>query len=110
MRSWHAGSGVIVELGRGPGALLASLASARPDLAFVGVDVSERMIGHGQRTHAAPNATLRVEPNRFHPYVVFEQERMKRRSLDEDHFRLGTFVEARSGLRNRRAAYRLHRG
>jgi trans-aconitate methyltransferase len=132
-----------VELGCGPGALIASLADERPDLRFLGLDVDERMIEHAQRAHAAPNLSFAVadleaeapaveaqivfsvdlvhhvhdldaflrnvtglltpggtwvlaEPNVFHPYVFLLQERMRRRGLDEDHFRPWRFE---TGLR-----------
>jgi hypothetical protein len=45
------------------------------------------------RAMLAPGATwVGMEPNRLQPYVFLSQERMKRRGLDEDHFRFGTFV------------------
>jgi trans-aconitate methyltransferase len=130
---------VVVELGCGPGALLASLAQSQQGLEYVGVDVSPAMIEHARTAHATGNVTFEVadlergtvplqaqvafsvdlvhhvhdldpflanvramlspgatwvgiEPNRLQPYIFLAQERMKRRGLDEDHFRFGTFV------------------
>lgn len=130
---------LVIELGCGPGALVASLAEAQPGLAYVGVDVSRAMIEHARTAHSASNVTFEVadlerealplqaqvavsvdlvhhvheldpflanvramlvpgatwvgiEPNRLQPYVFLSQERMRRRGLDEDHFRFGTFV------------------
>ena len=36
---------------------------------------------------AKDGAWTLIEPNRLHPYVFVSQERMRRRGLDEDHFR-----------------------
>jgi trans-aconitate 2-methyltransferase len=138
---------LVVELGCGPGALVASLAAAWPSLLFLGVDVEDAMVEHARRAHAAANlrferldlerekpnvevpaafsvdlvhhvhdlhAFLRnvgallvpgglwvaIEPNVFHPYVFVLQERMRRRGLDEDHFRPWRFERGlrRAGL------------
>ena len=45
----------VLEIGCGPGALLAELAAGRPELEFVGVDVEERMIGYAREAHDAEN-------------------------------------------------------
>jgi trans-aconitate methyltransferase len=138
---------LVIELGCGPGALVSSVAVARPALRFLGLDVDEAMIDHARRAHVAPNLSFEVadleteaphveaqvlfsvdlvhhvhdqdaflrnvagllapggtwvvaEPNIFHPYVFFLQERMRRRGLDEDHFRPWRFRSAlrRAGL------------
>ena len=52
--------GVVVELGCGPGDVIAGLAPARPDVVFCGVDVEPDMIEHAQRAHRAPNLTFAV--------------------------------------------------
>jgi len=147
---------LVVELGCGPGALVAALAAARPELGFLGLDIDEAMVEHAHRVHAAPNLSFEVadlqaeaprveahvlfsvdlvhhvhdqdaflhnvaallaprgawvlaEPNIFHPYVFFLQERMRRRGLDEDHFRPWRFGPAvrRAGLviERRRTAF-----
>jgi SAM-dependent methyltransferase len=36
---------------------------------------------------ATDGTWLAIEPNIFHPYILYQQERMRRRGLDEDHFR-----------------------
>ena len=155
LRRAHSGA-IAVELGCGPGALVASLAETRPDLGFLGLDVDEAMIEHARRTHVASNLSFEVadleaetpsveapvlfsvdlihhvhdhdaflanvvgilapggtwvlaEPNVFHPYVFLLQERMRRRGLDEDHFRPWRFESAleRAGLvvESRRTAF-----
>jgi 2-polyprenyl-3-methyl-5-hydroxy-6-metoxy-1,4-benzoquinol methylase len=148
--------GLVVELGCGPGALVASLAEAWPDLRFLGLDIDEAMIEYARRKHAASNLSFETadleseapdaeaqvifsvdlvhhvheldsflrnvaglfapggrwvlaEPNVFHPYVFLLQERMRRRGLDEDHFRPWRFQGAlqRAGLvvERRRTAF-----
>ena len=124
----------MLEIGCGPGALVADLASAHRDAVFVGIDADARMIEHAEKKHAQKNlrfeladfTTTRptvvadcaysvdvlhhvhdlraflqglrealrpgavwvaIEPNVFHPYIFWSQERMRRRGLDEDHFR-----------------------
>ena len=155
LRRAHSGA-IAVELGCGPGALVASLAETRPDLGFLGLDVDEAMIEHARRAHVAPNLSFEVadleaetppveaqvlfsvdlihhvhdhdaflanvvailapggtwvlaEPNVFHPFVFLLQERMRRRGLDEDHFRPWRFQPAleRAGLmvESRRTAF-----
>ncbi len=126
--------GQVIEIGCGPGAVLAELAAVHPDVAFLGLDVEEKMIVHARDHHPGPNvrfelvdlstdtpdvtgdlaysidvlhhirdlpgflrglhAALRrgatwlaVEPNVFHPYIFWSQERMRRAGLGEDHFR-----------------------
>ncbi len=147
---------LVVELGCGPGALVASLADAHSELRFLGLDIDESMIEHARRTHVAANLSFEVadlevgapsvaadvlfsvdlvhhvhdhdaflrnvagllgpggtwvlaEPNVFHPYVFVLQERMRRRGLDEDHFRPWRFQAAlrRAGLvvERRRTAF-----
>jgi trans-aconitate methyltransferase len=51
---------LVIELGCGPGDVLATLARARPDLQFLGLDVDERMIEHATSTHASANVTYRL--------------------------------------------------
>ena len=34
-----------------------------------------------------PGIWVAIEPNIFHPYILFHQERMRRAGFDEDHFR-----------------------
>jgi trans-aconitate methyltransferase len=50
-----------------------------------------------------------VEPNMLHPYVLVAQERMRRRGLDEDHFRPWRFRRALGSARlvieHRRTAF-----
>jgi trans-aconitate methyltransferase len=42
----------------------------------------------GVRSLLRPGAAwLAVEPNSFHPYIVWSQRRMRRAGFDEDHFR-----------------------
>jgi hypothetical protein len=42
----------------------------------------------GLHSVLAPGARwLAIEPNVFHPYIFWSQERMRRAGLDEDHFR-----------------------
>jgi SAM-dependent methyltransferase len=124
----------VLEIGCGPGALVAGLASVHGDAHFVGVDADARMIDHAAANHARENlrfeladfttthprvvadcaysvdvlhhvhdlgpflqgvrealrpgaAWVAIEPNVFHPYIFWSQERMRRRGLDEDHFR-----------------------
>ena len=50
----------VVELGCGPGDVLAALGRRRPDLEFVGVDVDERMVAHAQAAHGSENVTFRL--------------------------------------------------
>ncbi|MCZ7589051.1 MAG: class I SAM-dependent methyltransferase [Gaiella sp.] len=50
----------VVELGCGPGDVLAVLGLARPDLEFVGIDVDERMVAHAQDAHGSANVTFRL--------------------------------------------------
>ena len=155
----HASPGaVVVELGCGPGALVAALAEEWPALGFLGCDLEERMIEHARRAHVRPNLSfevidlqadvppspaqvafsvdlvhhvhdldaflgnvrsllgrhgvwLLIEPNSLHPYVFVKQERMRRRGLDEVHFRQLRF-RARLGpaglsVENRRTAFAL---
>ena len=124
----------MLEIGCGPGALVADLASAHGDAVFVGIDADARMIEHAEKKHAQKNLRFEladftatrptvvadcaysvdvlhhvhdlraflqglrealrpgavwvaIEPNVFHPYIFWSQERMRRRGLDEDHFR-----------------------
>jgi trans-aconitate methyltransferase len=51
---------LVVELGCGSGDVLASLAGARPDVRFLGLDVDERMIEYAKSTHASANAAFRL--------------------------------------------------
>lgn len=45
----------VLEVGCGPGALLAEIAGAHPELEFLGVDVEPRMIEHAREAHAGGN-------------------------------------------------------
>ena len=88
----HAGD-VVLELGCGPGDVLAAVAAARPDLRFVGIDVDARMIEHASDRHAAENLEFRLldlstEPTELQARVVF--------AIDVVHHvhALGPFVEA----------------
>lgn len=124
----------VVEIGCGPGSLLATLSSERPGTDFTGIDVDGDMIEHARRIYRQPNlryelidisqaeappaadfvfsidvihhvhdspgffsavrrmlpegaSWLVVEPNLYHPYIYYSQERMRRAGFDEDHFR-----------------------
>ncbi len=88
---------VVLELGCGPGDVLAAVAAARPDLRFVGVDVDARMIAHASERHAAENVEFRLldlstEPTELQARVVF--------AIDVVHHvhALGHFVEAVSAI------------
>lgn len=52
---------------------------------------------------------LAIEPNVYHPYIFYQQERMRRGGLDEDHFRPWVFEpllgQAGFALRVRRYAF-----
>jgi trans-aconitate methyltransferase len=50
----------IIEVGCGPGAMLAELASLHPDAAFLGLDVEEKMIVHARRHHSAENVAYEI--------------------------------------------------
>jgi SAM-dependent methyltransferase len=54
------GVDLVIELGCGPGALVASLAEGQPGLACVGLDVSQAMIEHARTAHSASNVTFEV--------------------------------------------------
>ena len=128
---------LVVDIGCGPGDVVARLAEDRPDLDFVGLDIDRMMVAHARRAHPGSNlqfdasmaasvpgararlvycidvlhhisdlqkflgevATLLVprglfvaiEPNIRNPYIWLHQERMRRRGLDEDHFRGAEF-------------------
>jgi SAM-dependent methyltransferase len=47
--------GMVLEVGCGPGAILAQVASEHPDAEFVGVDVDPRMIEYAREHHARSN-------------------------------------------------------
>jgi trans-aconitate methyltransferase len=138
LRAHAVPNSLIVELGCGPGSLIASLADEWPGKRFLGLDLEERMIEHARRVHVRANLSFDVvdlqieapparadvvfsvdlvhhvhdlpaflgnvrrllatggawvlmEPNMLHPYVLVSQERMRRRGLDEDHFRSRQF-------------------
>ncbi|MCC3765617.1 class I SAM-dependent methyltransferase [Glycomyces sp. TRM65418] len=65
----------LLDVGTGPGILLAALGPMRPDLRFVGVDLSADMIDHARRNladlrdrlelHAADVASLPLDDGRF---------------------------------------------
>jgi trans-aconitate methyltransferase len=46
---------LVVELGCGPGDILASVAAASPDVRFLGLDVNDEMIEYADATHASSN-------------------------------------------------------
>jgi SAM-dependent methyltransferase len=46
----------VVEVGCGPGVLLAELAARHPETAFLGLDVDPKMIDHARERHSLPNA------------------------------------------------------
>jgi trans-aconitate methyltransferase len=50
----------VVELGCGPGDVLAALGRRRPNVEFVGIDIDERMIEHAQRAHGSANVRFQV--------------------------------------------------
>jgi trans-aconitate methyltransferase len=50
----------VLEIGCGPGALLAEIAGERPELDFLGVDVESRMIEHARKAHAGENVTYEL--------------------------------------------------
>lgn len=126
--------GRVMEIGCGPGGLLASLAADRAGVEFAGIDIEPKMIEHARGRHRLPNLSfeerdlvgrplepsfdlvysvdvlhhvaplgpfvgavrqtlvpggcwLAIEPNVYNPYIWWSQERMRRASLDEDHFR-----------------------
>lgn len=56
------GKGTVLDVGTGPGVLLAELARLRPDLELIGVDLSADMVSVAQQNLApyAPRATARV--------------------------------------------------
>jgi SAM-dependent methyltransferase len=58
---------------------------------------------------AASGSWAVIEPNLFHPYILFSQERMKRAGHDEDHFRPWRIepLIAAAGLRVARRGYML---
>jgi SAM-dependent methyltransferase len=47
--------GTVLEIGCGPGGLLAQLASERPELEFLGVDSEPRMIDHARSVYVGEN-------------------------------------------------------
>jgi trans-aconitate methyltransferase len=52
--------GTVVEIGCGPGAILADVAARRPDASFLGLDVEPEMVAHAQRTHPGPGLSFAV--------------------------------------------------
>jgi trans-aconitate methyltransferase len=67
---------LVLELGCGPGDVLATLARARPDVRFLGLDVDERMIDHASASHGSENAAFRLQdvsssPLEEHGRLVF---------------------------------------
>jgi len=52
--------GTVVEIGCGPGAMLADLAAQRPDASFVGVDVEPEMVAHARKAHPGPRLSFAV--------------------------------------------------
>lgn len=150
------GGDVVVDIGCGPGQVVAELAEKRNDLRFVGLDVAPAMIEHARRAYGAPHVAFRdmsdaglasgsvrvaycidvlhhladvrellrwlgdvlaprgvfvaIEPNMRNPYVWVHQERMKRRGLDEEHFRqrafeVGVALTPELSIEGRRTAF-----
>jgi SAM-dependent methyltransferase len=54
------GGGTVVEIGCGPGAMLADVAAARPDASFLGLDVEPEMVAHAQRAHSGAGLSFAV--------------------------------------------------
>jgi trans-aconitate methyltransferase len=50
----------VLEIGCGPGALLADLASKHDEVEFVGIDVEPKMIGHARERHARDNVRFEL--------------------------------------------------
>jgi trans-aconitate methyltransferase len=50
---------LVVELGCGPGDVLAYIARKHPEVEFLGVDIDGAMVEHARSAHAAPNLTFR---------------------------------------------------
>ena len=87
----------VVELGCGPGDVLAALGLQHPDVEFLGIDIDEGMVEHAQRTHGATNVAFRVADIVEHPIperarVVF--------GIDVLHHvhDLGPFVRSVAGM------------
>jgi trans-aconitate methyltransferase len=51
---------LVLELGCGPGDVLAALAAAHPEVRFLGVDIDASMIEHARAAHAAANVEFRL--------------------------------------------------
>jgi trans-aconitate methyltransferase len=51
---------LVLEIGCGPGDVLATVAASHPDVEFLGVDVDEGMIRHARSVHAASNVTFEL--------------------------------------------------
>ena len=51
------------------------------------VHALRRFCGAVRRCLTRPGLWVVIEPNIFHPYILFHQERMRRAGFDEDHFR-----------------------
>lgn len=51
---------LVLEIGCGPGDVLAAVAAGHWQVSFLGVDVEERMIEHARSRHAAPNVEFRL--------------------------------------------------
>ncbi len=57
----HVGAaGRVLEIGCGPGALVASLAEDHSGIEFLGVDIEAKMIDHARARHRRPNLTFAV--------------------------------------------------
>jgi trans-aconitate methyltransferase len=145
----------VIELGCGPGKLLADLAGRRPEIAFTGVEIDPKMVEHARDRHRLLNVRyeladitrnelpgrcdllfsidvlhhvhdlppfltavrrlletggtwVAVEPNIYHPYIYYSQERMRRAGFDEDHFRPWVFepLARQAGFAVRSRGYR----
>jgi trans-aconitate methyltransferase len=73
----HARRGdLVLEIGCGPGDVLAAVAATRPDVEFLGVDVDEAMVEHARSAHRAANVAfelvdLSATPLHRHARVAF---------------------------------------
>ncbi|HEX2301999.1 MAG TPA: class I SAM-dependent methyltransferase [Gaiella sp.] len=57
----HARPGdLVLELGCGPGDVLAALAGPHPDVEFLGVDVDQKMVEHARTAHGSTNVSFEL--------------------------------------------------
>jgi SAM-dependent methyltransferase len=57
----------VLEVGSGPGAMLAALAALRSDLCFVGVEAAPAMVAHAVSAHAGANISFLAGDHRSSP-------------------------------------------